>query len=151
MNLTEVPEIVTWPEIHYVFIEKIGPFQHTAPQAWQDIHQLISRIVEHNKITGYTSLYKVAPQIYRAGVSIATPPNDLPEGLQYTKFKGGKYSRFLLTGPYTEMAAATGRVLQIVAETKISLRDDFCIENYLNDPRITPEPQLLTEILIPMV
>jgi len=27
MNLTEVPETVTWPETHYVFVEKIGPFQ----------------------------------------------------------------------------------------------------------------------------
>ena len=35
MNLTEVPEIVTWPEMHYVFMEKIGPFQNTAQQAWQ--------------------------------------------------------------------------------------------------------------------
>lgn len=149
MNLTEVPEIVTWPEIHYVFIEKIGPFQNTAPQSWQNLHQLVPQILEHNKITGYTSLYKVVAQVYRAGVSTAAPPSNLPEGLQYTKFKGGKYSRFLLTGPYTDLPAASGRVFKIVAETKIQLRDDFCIENYLNDPRITPEPQLLTEILIP--
>jgi effector-binding domain-containing protein len=151
MNLSENPEILTWPEIHYVFVEKFGPFQNTAPQAWKNIHQFVPGILEHNKITGYTSLYKVAPQIYRAGVSIAAPPNDLPESLQYTKFKGGKYSRFLLTGPYTDLPAASGRVFQIVAERKISLRDDFCVENYLNDPRITPEPQLLTEILIPTV
>jgi len=149
MNLTEVPQIVTWPEIHYVFIEKIGPFQNTAPQSWQSLHQLVPKILEHNEITGYTSLYKVAAQVYRAGVSTAAPPSNLPEGLQYTKFKGGKYSRFLLTGPYTDLPAASGRVFQIIAETKIPLRDDFCIENYLNDPRITPEPQLLTEILIP--
>jgi len=149
MNLTEVPEIVTWPEIHYIFIEKIGPFQNNAPQAWQNVHQLVPRILQHNKITGYTSLYKVAPQVYRAGVSIAAPPNDLPAGLQYTKFKGGKYSRFLLTGPYAELPADSGRVFQIVAEKKIPVRDDFCIENYLNDPRTIPEPQLLTEILIP--
>jgi effector-binding domain-containing protein len=149
MNLTETPEIVTWPEIHYVFIEKVGPFQNTAPQAWQNLHQLVPKILENNKITGYTSLYKVASQNYRAGVSIAAPPNNLPENVEYTNFKGGKYSRFLLTGPYTDLPAASGRVFQIVAETKIQLRDDFCIENYLNDPRITPEPQLLTEILIP--
>lgn len=31
MKLTEQPEIVTWPETHYVFIEKAGPFQTTAP------------------------------------------------------------------------------------------------------------------------
>jgi len=30
MNLTQVRQIVTWPETHYTFIEKIGPFQDTA-------------------------------------------------------------------------------------------------------------------------
>jgi hypothetical protein len=28
MKLTEKPEVVTWPETHYVFIEKIGPFEN---------------------------------------------------------------------------------------------------------------------------
>jgi DNA gyrase inhibitor GyrI len=128
MNLAETPETVFRPEMHYVFIEKIGPFQNTAPQSWKDLHQLVPRILENNKITGYTSLYKVAPQIYRAGVSIAAPPINLPEGIQYATFKGGKYSRFLLTGPYTDLPAASSRVFQIVAEVKIQLRDDFCIE-----------------------
>jgi effector-binding domain-containing protein len=149
MNLTQVPEIVTWPETHYVFLEKVGPFQNTAPQAWQNVHQLIPGILEHNKITGYMSLYKVGPQIYRAGVSLDAAPSNLPAGLEYTKFKGGKYSRFVLTGPYSDMPEASGRVFQIVAETKIQLRDDFCIENYVNDPRVTPEPELITQILIP--
>ena len=42
---------------------------------------------------------------------------------------------------------ACGRVFLIVAEKKIPQRDDFCIENYVNDPRTTPEDQLITEIL----
>jgi DNA gyrase inhibitor GyrI len=151
MKLTEIPEIVMWPEIHYVYIEKIGPFQNTASQAWQNVHQLVPKVLEHNKIAGYTSLYKVGPQIYRAGVSVEAAPNNLPTGLEYTKFKGGKYSRFVLTGPYSDLPAASGRVWQIVAETKIPLRDDFAIENYTTDPRITPEPELITEILVPTV
>jgi DNA gyrase inhibitor GyrI len=149
MNLTQEPEIVTWPETHYIFIEKTGPFQTIAPEAWQALHQLTSQISEHNKIVGYTSLYKGAPQIYRAGVSLATAPRNLPEGLEYVNFKGGKYSRFVLTGPYSDLPAASGRVFQIVFEKKIRMRDDFCIENYVNDPRTTPEEQLVTEILIP--
>jgi DNA gyrase inhibitor GyrI len=149
MNLTETPEIVMWPEIHYVYIEKIGPFQNTAQQAWQNVHQLVPKVLEHNKITGYMSVYKMGPQIYRAGVSVDAVPNNLPKGLAYTKFKGGKYGRFVLTGPYSDLGAASGRVWQIVTETKIPLRDDFAIENYLNDPRITPEADLITEILIP--
>jgi DNA gyrase inhibitor GyrI len=151
MKLTEVPETVTWPETHYAFIEKIGPFQETAPQAWQAMHHLAPKIGEQNKITGYMSLYKVEPKIYRAGVSLEAAPNNVPEGVEYTKFKGGKYSRFVLTGAYSNLPEACGRVFQIVADTTMQMRDDFCIENYINDPRTTPEDQLVTEILIPTV
>jgi effector-binding domain-containing protein len=151
MNLTQEPEIVTWPQTHYVFIEKVGPFQNTAPQAWQSLHQLVPKISEHNQITGYTSLYKVGPKIYRAGVSLAAPPKQLPEGLECSQFRGGKYSRFILTGSYSNLPQASGRVFEIVAEKKIQLRDDYCIENYANDPRTTPEEQLVTEILVPTV
>ena len=106
---------------------------------------------EYNKITGYMSLCKVGPKVYRARVSLAAAPNDLPEGLQSTKIKGGKYSRFVLTGPYSGLPEACGRVFEIVAKTRIGLRDDCCIENCVNDPRTTPEQQLITEILIPTV
>jgi DNA gyrase inhibitor GyrI len=151
MNLTEVPEIATWPETHHVFLEKVGPFQNSAPQAWQNVHQLVPGLSQNNKIIGYMSLYKVAPQIYRAGVALAAPPNNLPGGLEYERFKGGKYSRFVLTGPYSDLPEASGRVFQIVSEKKIQLRDDYCIENYVTDPRTTPEQQWVTEILIPTV
>ena len=149
LQLTEKPEIVTWPETHYVYLEKIGPFQDTAPQAWQELHKLTPTIAEHNKITGYTSLYKVAAKIYRAGVSVEAEPKNLPAGLKYEKFKGGKYSRFVLTGPYSNLPEASGRVFQMVADQKIQTRDDFNIENYANDPRTTPESELITQILIP--
>jgi DNA gyrase inhibitor GyrI len=113
------------------------------------MHQLVPEVLEQNKITGYMSLYKVAPQIYRAGVALAAAPKNSPEGLAYEKFPGGKYCRFVLTGPFSNLPAACGRVFQIVADTKIPLRDDFGIENYVSDPRITPEDQLITEILVP--
>lgn len=149
MNLTENPEIVNWPETHYIFVEKVGPFQENAPQAWQSLHQLLGKISEHNKITGFISLYKAGPSIYRAGVSVAEEPKNLPAGLAYMHFRGGKYNKFILTGPYSGLGPATGRVFQIVAEKKIRQRDDFCIENYVNDPRNTEEQKLITEILIP--
>jgi DNA gyrase inhibitor GyrI len=151
MNLTEEPEIVTWPETHYAFVEKIGPFQTTARQAWQSVRALVPAISVHNQITGGMSLYKVGPKIYRAGFSLAAPPVELPEGLEYAKFNGGKYRRFALTGPYADLPRASGRVFEIVSEKQIHLRDDFCIENYKNDPKTTPEDQLVTEILIPTI
>jgi AraC family transcriptional regulator len=149
MKLTQEPEMLTWPETHYIFIEKTGPFQDTAPRAWQELHPLVPAISEHNKITGYMSLYKVGPKIYRAGISVAAEPKNLPKNFSYEKFKGGKYSRFVLTGSYANLPEASGRVFEIVAEKKIQMRDDYCIENYANDPRTTPEDQLVTQILIP--
>jgi DNA gyrase inhibitor GyrI len=149
LQLTQHPETVTWPETHYVYVEKIGPFQDSAPQAWQELHPLIPVVSEHNKITGYTSLYKVEAKIYRAGVSVEGEPKNLPSGMKYLKFTGGKYSRFVLTGPYSNLPEASGRVFQIVADQKIKMRDDFCIENYVNDPRTTPASELITQILIP--
>jgi effector-binding domain-containing protein len=151
MNLTETPENVIWPEAHYVFLEKIGPFQNTAPQAWQDFVKLVPAISEHNQVKGMMSLYKVGPKVYRAGAVITSAPQQLPAELRYEKFKGGKYLKFVLTGPYSNLPQASGRVFEIVAEKKIQMRDDYCIENYANDPRTTPEDKLITEILLPAV
>ena len=78
-------------------------------------------------------------------------PQQVPEGLAYEKFKGGKYMKFVLTGPYSDLPQASGRVFEIVSGKKIQLRDDYCIENYANDPRTTPEDKLITEILVPTV
>src|ERR1700676_2536841 len=115
MNLTREPEVVNFPARHYVFVEKIGPFQHTAGQAWQSAHALVPELLKKNKITGYMSLYKVGPKVYRAGFALAAAPVDLPPGLAYEKFDGGKYSQFVLTGPYTDLPAASGRAWNIVA------------------------------------
>ena len=149
-QLSPMPDLMHWPETHYVFVEKTGPFQQNAPQAWQEMHKLIPAVAEHNTITGYLSLYKVGPHIYRAGVALAKPPVNLPAGVRYEKFSGGKYGRFVLTGPYSNLPEACGRVRDVVVEKQIPLRDDWNIENYVNDPRETPEDKLITEILFPM-
>ena len=149
MNLTEQPEIVNWPETHYVFVEKIGPFMNTAQQAWQNAHEFVPELSKNNKITGYLSLYKVGPQVYRAGFALKTAPVELPAGLSYEKFAGGKYRRFVVTGSYRQLPQASGRVFELMAEKEIQVRDDFNIENYVNDPKTTPEDQLITDILIP--
>jgi DNA gyrase inhibitor GyrI len=109
----------------------------------------VPELAKKNQITGYMSLYKTGPKVYRAGFSLAGPPVDLPAGLAYEQLNGGKYVKFILTGPYSDLPAASGAVWNIVGEKKLAVRDDFAIENYMNDPRSTPEDQLITHILIP--
>src|ERR1700722_5790967 len=151
MNLNEHPELVAWPEMHYVFVERIGPIMENAPKAWQQAHPLVPALSENNQITGYMALYKMGPNTYRAGFSIAAPPVKLPAGLKYEKVSGGKYVRFELTGPYDQLPQASGRAWKMVGEKKLEVRDDFAIENYVNDPRATPPEQLITHIMIPTV
>jgi DNA gyrase inhibitor GyrI len=92
----------------------------------------------------------VGPDVYRAGVAVAEAPSNLPAGLQYEKLSGGKYSRFTLTGSYAQLPQACGRIFTLASEGRLPLRDDFNIENYVNDPRTTPEEQLITEIMLPV-
>jgi predicted transcriptional regulator YdeE len=150
MNLTEKPDTLQWPETHYVFIEKIGPFAQNAPQAWGEVHKLLPAVAEHNQITAYFSLYQVETNTYRAGVGLAAPPVNLPAGLTHEKIPGGKYARFTLKGPYSQLGPATGRAFELAAQLHLPLRQGFNIENYVNDPRITPEEDLITEILFPI-
>ena len=156
MNLTTEFETVTRPLTHYVFIEKRGPFAEVAPPLWKEFHPLLSQL-DQSKVREYlgvSGIDKSRPgedaMIYDAGVSMAGEPERLPTGLQHRAIKSGKYARFLLTGPYSQIWMAFDRVFKILAEKRVALRPEFCIENYVNDPRETPEDTLKTEILIPI-
>ncbi len=149
MNLTQEPEYILWPETYYVFVEKTGPFMQNAPAAWGEAHALVPALLEHNKIAGYLSLYKMNTGTYRAGFALEAPPSELPRGLAYEKFEGGRYAKFVLTGPYSQLGPATGRVMEMVKEQGIDVRDGWNIENYVNDPRTTPEAELISEICVP--
>ena len=104
------------------------------------------------KIIGRISPYKIHPEmIYRAGCVVDSMPKTLPLGSLYTKLESGKYARFILTGTHNDLPAASGRVFDIVNRTEIKIRDAFYIENYVTDPKTSPDQPLVTEILIPTV
>lgn len=150
MNLTETAEIVTWPQTHYVFVEKKGSIPKNAPLAWQEFQKFVPQLKSNAEVTGFLSLYKMEPPVYLAGASVADMPAELPGKLQYERFKGGKYARFVLIGSYSQLPQATSRVVEIVSQTKLRLRDDYHIEHYMNDPATTAEEKLVTEILFPV-
>lgn len=151
MNLSEKPKAVKWPATHYVFVEKVGPFMETAKPAWDRLHELVPEIAKYNQIDAYLALYKFKPKnTYRAGVALESKPVKLPKGLTYEVFEGGAYSKFTLKGPYSDLPEACGHIYdKYVPSNKVKLRNDWCIENYTNDPKITAEKDLITEILIP--
>lgn len=155
MNLSAF-ETVTRPLTHYVYLEKRGPFGEVAPPLWNELQPILPRL-EKSQIREFLGVSGVDKSsagedamIYRAGVSLASEPAKLPGGLQHRAIPSGRYARLVLTGPYAQIWPAFDLVFKTLAEKKIELRPEFCIENYLNDPRSTPEDKLLTEILVPV-
>lgn len=152
MKMTEVPVEVEWKMQHYVFIESVGPFEQTAQKAWEKLHPLLPELAVSRKLLAFTSLFRVEPEmIYRAGVFVDKPPQSLPKELKYEMLEGGKYTKYILTGAYANLPDAWGKVFGSLSGSGISVRDDFFIENYANDPKVTPEEKLVTELMIPSI
>lgn len=157
MNLA--PEIVIRPDMHYLYVEKKnGAFQDIAQQAWPELMAKLGNAMHPGEVTEYLGLSTIdrssneeETTIYQAGVALPEDPSQKPKGLHYKKLQGGRYAKFLLRGSYTQLWVAFSEIFRSLSASHIQLRDGFCIENYLNDPRMTPEAALLTEILLPIV
>jgi len=143
---------VSFDAVHYVFVEKRGEFKETAPACWNEIVPQLPVIkAKNNEVKRIFSLYKIAPEkIYAAGFGVAEEPKDLPAGIEHKLFKGGKYAQFVMTGGYKHLPQACGRAFEIVKEKNMKVRDDWYVEEYVNDPKETPEDQLITHILVPL-
>lgn len=155
VNLSKY-EIVTRPVTHYVFLEKHGPFAEVAQPAWNEMFPLAFsqfKETQFKEFLGLSGIDKTKfgeeTMIYQAGIALTEQPATPPKGLQYRKIKSGKYARFILKGSYSQIWMAFEKAFKSLAEEGMELRKEFCIENYVNDPKTTPEDQLLTEILIP--
>jgi AraC family transcriptional regulator len=158
MNLSPNFEIVSRLLTHYVYLEKQGPFAEVAPGTWNDMFPLVFSQFDRSQLVEFLGLStidktKVGEEalIYQAGVTLKSAPSKLSKGLQYKPIKGGKYARFLLTGPYSHVWIAFNQIFKTLAAADVRLRQEYCIENYLNDPQVTPEDKLLTELLVPTV
>lgn len=157
LNMNLKPEIVVRPASHYVYLRRTGPFAEVAPPTWDEMFRLLAGKIGHEQFTEFLGLSGIdktkqgeEAMMYEAGVCVADKPAKIPEGLQYKKLNGGKYAQFLLTGPYSQIWVAFSQIFRALSEGKVALREDMCIENYINDPKITPEDQLQTQILIPV-
>ena len=158
MNLTPNFEIVSRPTTHYLFLERRGPFAEVAPPTWNEFFLLLDGQVEQNAIVEHMGLSGMDRKatgedamIYQAGITLRRAPGRPIKGLQYRKIESGKYARFVLIGPYAHIWAAFDYIFKTLAGKGVKLREEFCIENYLNDPKVTPEDELKTELLVPAV
>jgi len=146
LNLSTKHEVVSRPAFHYVYLQKTGPFAEVAPSTWDEFSRLSGGQIRPEEVRAVLGLSGIdkdkkgeGAMIYQAGFGIAAKPATIPKGLQYKEIGAGKYARFLLTGPYSHISPALSQVFRALSEDSVPLREDYCVENYLNDPRNTPE------------
>ncbi len=158
MNLNLIPEIINRGEMNLVYVEKNGIFKEVAMPTWYELIPLVDKNLTKENITEYLGLSLIennadddSKMIYLAGVNMNEAPKKLPKGLNFKHFPGGKYAKFILVGATHQVWDAFDQIFKVLSEKNIKLRDGACIENYLSNPEIIPEDQLVTELLVPIV
>ncbi len=155
MNLE--PEIINRNEtIVYATHERGGDFKEVAPLAWEKFLQVMPKIkdnIEQSEFMGIGFMdvedtKKVCD--YKAALSMPSNPNFEIEGLKKQVLPASKYAKFLLKGSYDNIWIAFDKAFEIIGQKGLELADLPCLENYLNNPEITPVEDLLTEILVPI-
>lgn len=156
MNLNLKYKIVDREKTSYLFFEGYGSFPETAPKVWDKLFTVLFpqiNPIDAVEFLGLSLIDKTKKgeerMIYQAGICM----KNIPKGLQNIQMKdipAGQYASFELKGPYPQIWPAFNEFFKCLADNKVPLREEFCIENYLNDPQITPAEDLLTEILIPI-
>ncbi|MBX3016332.1 MAG: GyrI-like domain-containing protein [Bdellovibrionaceae bacterium] len=143
------------PATHVIFIEGRGDFPQTAGALWPAFWNHFPAI-GREAVTQTLGLSGMEPgksgdeaKIYQAGVVLKSPMQ-LPPGFRERTIPEGQYASFLLRGTYAKIGTAFADAFQLLADRRVRLRPEFCIEHYLNSPAQVPEDKLLTEILLPI-
>lgn len=158
MNLNLKHEIAKRNDLNLIYVEKNGIFKEVAMPTWYELIPLVDKHLSKEIITEYLGFSVIennsdddSKMIYLAGVGVTSTPDKLPKGLSYKKIKGGKYAKYVLIGATHQVWDAFDIIFKDLAEKKIQLRDGACIENYLSNPEIVPEAELVTELLVPIL
>jgi AraC family transcriptional regulator len=88
----------------------------------------------------------------RSEACLSVPDDWAPSGdLQRREIRGGRYAVVLHIGPYAELDRAYAWLYGTwLAQSGEEAADAPCVEEYLNDARTVPPPELRTEIWLPL-
>lgn len=157
LNMELSPSIVKRKKTTIYTCEEIGDdFKVIAPKAWEKFLPIFNAIDEdfnHSEFFGVGSMNKSESSTvcsYKAAFSLPTNPNFQIKELIKEELPDMKYACFLLTGSHENVWLAFEKAFEYIVKSDFELEDSPCLENYLDDPSITPQSELRTEILIPI-
>ncbi len=148
--------VVTLAPVHVVFIRHIGPYMECG-KAWEAL----------SRWAGAHGLFAHAPRAF--GLSYDDPTSVPAEKLRYDAcmtapvgfavdgqveaqdILGGEYARHRMVGPFSGLGPSFARMLhEWMPGSGWTLRAGAFAEEYVSDPRSTPEAELITDLYIPV-
>lgn len=158
LNMTEKPEIVSRPETK-IYSKRISGknFSEIAPLVWDDFIKVLTHTDQDLSESEWLGLSYIDQKeieenshIYKAAISVPSKKEIHFSEFEHESISPQKYLKFVLKGSYLGIWAAFEKAFEIMDKNGHILGDGPCLENYINDPKETPEEELLTEILIPV-
>jgi AraC family transcriptional regulator len=149
-------EIITLPRTRVAAIQHRGDYQLTS--------RVFERLMTLAATTGllkpetrtigifHDDPVSVPQDQLRSTACITVPSSWAPSGeLTEAHIEGGRYSRIVHTGPYTELKTAYDWLYQTwLPNSAEEPRDLPCLEEYLNNPRQAPAKDLETALFMPL-
>jgi len=125
------------------------------PQAWERLNAWLSAHGLRDQVELAVGLCERGPNeagdiVYRAGVVLrgAVAASD---GVEIVEAPGGRYACHRLVGPYSGIAAAFEKLYREWLPASGYQPDDRpALDICRNDPSVTPEPELVTDLLAPV-
>lgn len=155
LEMNDQPELVERQACHAISVVGEGPFAETAPGVWDQLFARVdfaSHVTEQTEFLGLSRVEARDGQPPRNVYHAAFTTTDAIEldGCVAVTVPGGRYLQWTLKGAYKNIWPAFHRVLRLAHESEHELRDEPCLEIYLNNPAETPEAELLTALLVPI-
>ena len=141
-----------------IYAQALGAYNESTKKAWEQV----CGYARQKHLFGFGTEF--------IGISFDDPTVTEPEKLRYNacltvskavkpegeigvmEIPEGKYAIFTHKGPYEGLNDSYSYIYgQWLVENQIKLRDENCLEVYLNSPEKTKPEKLLTEIMIPIV
>jgi AraC family transcriptional regulator len=152
------PTIKERPDTQVAFVRRTGPYVTAAADAWKTLakfafwHGLFRKDTEMIGVCHDNPEITAGDQIrYDACISVKKPVK--PKGeVGAATLRGGRFAVFLHHGPYENFNTTYQAIYgDWLPSSGRKLRDEPCLEIYLNNPQRTKPKDLKTEIWVPIV
>lgn len=153
LELSKEPEIIERGQVQILSLENAGgKFDEIAPPIWEKFLGFLegtSLDLSQSEFLGISFVDQDEKHFYKAAITVENK-DVMIAPLKQEFLEKSKYAKFILKGSYDGVWPAFDMAYKTLDKMGLELADLPCLENYINDPRETPENELLTEILIPI-